>query len=117
MRVFRDILRVLVTLAAIMYTLIFIDEAFPPYDADMRETNFGIFMVFVLFAWFSLGFYYLWTDERKSGFVLMTWWIALFMTAWLVWSYGNVTVVLGFPVFILGILLLLYARRKRKSQE
>ena len=115
MKTFRNVLRILVTLAAILYTMIFIDEAFPPYDPNMRESNFGIVMVFVLFIWFSLGYFYLWKNEKIAGMFLTSWWIGLFLTAWLVWIYGNVTVILGFPIFILGILLLVYARKKRIS--
>ncbi|MDX1315827.1 MAG: hypothetical protein R3356_10025, partial [Eudoraea sp.] len=91
MKIFRNILRVFGTLAAIFYTLIFIDEAFPPYDPDMRESNLGIAMVFVLFVWFSLGYFYLWKNEKKAGYFFISWWIGLFLTAWLIWLYGNVT--------------------------
>lgn len=112
MKAFRNILRILVTLAAIFYLLVFIDEAFPPYDPDMKESNFGIAMVFVLFIWFFVGYYYLWKNEKIAGILLTTWWIGLFFTAWLIWVYGNVTVFMGFPIFILGILLLIYARKK-----
>lgn len=113
MKTFRDILRILTTIAAILYVIIFIDEAFPPYDPATRESDFGIVMVVVLFIWFSIGYFYVWKNEKTAGFFLTSWWIALFFTAWLVWLYGNVTVVLGFPVFILGILLMIYARKKK----
>lgn len=113
MKKFRNLLRVLTTLAALFYTLIFIDEAFPPYDPKRRESDFGIAMIFVLFIWFCIGYYYLWKDEKRAGIFLTTWWIGLFLTAWLVWLYGNVTIILGFPIFILGILLLVYSRKKQ----
>ncbi len=112
MKTFRNTLRILTTLAAALYLMIFIDEAFPPYHPEMRESNFGIVMVFGLFIWFSIGYFYVWKNERTAGTLLITWWIMLFITAWLIWSYGNVTVILGFPIFILGILLLVYSRRK-----
>ena len=63
MKIFRNILRLLATLAAIRYALIFMDEAFPPYDPNIWESDFGIFMVFVLFLWFAAGYYYVWKDE------------------------------------------------------
>lgn len=113
MKTFRDILRVLSTLAAIFYSMIFIDEAFPPYDPSMRESNVGILMVFILFILFSIGFYFVWKHERIAGILFTTWWIGVFLTAWLIWSYGNVTVILGFPIFIIGILLLYYSHRKK----
>ncbi|TLX74662.1 hypothetical protein E9993_12155 [Labilibacter sediminis] len=113
MKTFRNILRILTTLAAILYIVVFVDEALPPYSTDMRESNFGIAMVFVLFIWFLIGYNYLWWNEKIAGIFLTTWWIGLFLTAWLVWLYGNVTVVLGFPIFILGLLLLLYARKMK----
>lgn len=115
MKIFRNILRVLTTLAALIYILIFIDEAFPPYNPDMRESDFGIFMVFVLFIWFSIGYYFVWKNEKIAGILLTSWWIALFLTAWLIWVYGNVTVILGFPIFILGILLLIYFIQQKKT--
>jgi len=115
MKTYRNILRILITLAAIMYAVIFIDEAFPPYDPNMRESSFGIVMVFVLFIWFSIGYFYLWKNEKIAGLILTSWWIILFLTAWKVWVYGNVTVILGFPIFILGILLLIYSGKNKNS--
>lgn len=112
---FGIVLKVLVTLAAAFYALIFIDEVIPPYDPNMTETDFGIVMAFVLFIWFAIGYYFLWKDEKRAGIILITWWLGLFLTAWLVWFYGNVTVVLGFPIFILGILLLVHSRLGKKS--
>jgi len=113
---FGIVLRVLVTIAAALYALIFIDEAFPPYDPNMQESAFGIIMAFILFVWFAIGYYYLWKNEKRAGILLITWWLLLFLTAWLVWMYGNVTVVLGFPIFILGILLLIHARRVNRKK-
>ena len=117
MKSFRNILRVLTSLAAVLYLLVFIDEAFPPYDPNMRESNLGIAMVFVLFAWFAIGYFYLWKNERFAGTIFIVWWLGIFLTAWLIWDYGNVTVILGFPIFILGILLIVYAKRKDKIQK
>ena len=117
MTIFRNILRILTTLAALLYMLFFIGEAIPPYDPNMRESNFGIFMVFVLCLGFSAGYYYVWKDERKAGILFATWWLGLFLTAWLVWYYGNVTVILGIPIFILGILLLVYSAKEKASQK
>ncbi|MFB9211394.1 hypothetical protein ACFFUR_06230 [Echinicola jeungdonensis] len=72
MKSFRNLLRTLITLAAILYTMIFIDEAFPPYDPNMRESNFGIVMAFVLFIWFFIGYFYLWKNEKIAGIFLTT---------------------------------------------
>ncbi|WP_258103576.1 hypothetical protein [Marinoscillum sp. MHG1-6] len=112
MKLFRNILRVLSTLAVLSYAFIFIDEVFPPYDPNLQESNFGIVMVVVLFIWFSVGYSYLWKNEKMAGLFFITWWIGLFLTAWLIWLYGNVTVILGLPIFVIGILLLVYAHKK-----
>jgi len=117
MKKFRNTLRTLVTVAGILYSIIFIDEAFPPYDQNTRESDFGIALVVILFIWFIIGYFFLWKNEKIAGLFLTSWWIGLFLTAWLVWNYGNVTVILGFPVFILGILLLIYSRNKKKSKR
>ena len=110
MKIFQVILRVLATLATIVYAMIFIDEAFPPYDVEMRESDFGIFMVFVLFTWYLIGYFFVWKNEWKAGLFFVSWWIGLFLTAWLIWLYGNVTVILGLPVLVIGFLFLIYAR-------
>ncbi|GAB2768990.1 DUF7670 domain-containing protein [Salinimicrobium soli] len=114
MKTFRNVLRVLLSLAAIIYVLVFIDEAFPPYDPATRESDIGIVMVFVLFLWFLAAYIFLWKNEKISGILFTTWWLALLLTAWFIWVYGNVTVILGLPVFIMGILLLVYDGKKGK---
>ncbi len=55
----RNVLRILTSIAALCYLFIFIDEAFPPYDAILKESTLGVAMVFVLFVWFCIGYYYL----------------------------------------------------------
>jgi hypothetical protein len=107
---FLIILKVLVSIALIGYLLIFVEEAFPPYPIDQPESNFGMVMVFVLFVWFLVGYYYLWKNVLRSGIFLASWYIMLVITALFIWKYGNVTIVLGIPILILGILLIIHAR-------
>lgn len=114
MKIFRNILRILTTLAALLYLTFIIAELIPSHEPEVRESNLGIAMVFVLFIWFGIGYYNVWKNEKRAGIILTTWWIALFLTAWFIWYYGNVTIILGFPIFILGVLLLIYSRKARQ---
>ena len=111
MKLIRNLLRALSSIAAILYAVLLVDEALPPYDPNMRESDFGIAMSFILFIWFGFGYFQSWRNEKVAGGVFVSWWIALFFTAWLIWNYGNVTVVLGFPICILGVLFLIYSWR------
>ena len=105
---FRLILRILITIALVLYISIFIEEAFPPYPEDMRESNLGIAMVFVLFLWFAIGYVYMWLNERISGILLDTWYLLLVFTALFIWKYGAMTIFIGWPIPVLGFLLLIH---------
>lgn len=108
----RILFRVFFTISTIFYLSIFIDEAFPPYSESHRESNLGITMVFVLFVWYAVGYYYLWVNEKKAALLIISWYVGLVLTAFFIWNYGNVTVVIAFPVLLVSILLLVFTWRK-----
>jgi small-conductance mechanosensitive channel len=112
--IFRIVLRIIVTVAAVLYILIFIEEAFPPYPEDMRESNLGIAMVFVLFLWFAIGYVYLWLNQKISGILLILWYLLLVLTASFIWKYGGMTIIIGWPIPVLGILLLFHYHLKKR---
>jgi len=101
---FRNILRILGTIAAVLYIMFLIDEGVPLF----AQATFADTSVYLLFLLFVLGYYFLWKNEFISGLILIAWhglqWILVF---W-VWVDGELTLILGIPVGILGIIVLIY---------
>ena len=97
---FRNILRILGTISVILYILFLIGEGIPLF----RPTSFADISVYLLFLVFLLGYYFLWKNELMSGIIL----IAMYGLQWLlvftVWVDGGLTLIIGFPILIIGIL-------------
>ena len=96
------ILKILITVSAVFYTIIFIGEIIPPF----YESVFGVAMVYVLFCFFLLGYYFLWKNEKISGIILILWYGFLLILAFFVWTNAGMVIILGIPIPILGALLL-----------
>ena len=110
---FRNILRILGTISAIFYILFLVAEGVPLY----KEATFADISVYLLFAVFVLGYYFLWKNELISGLILIAWhglqWI---LVVW-VWLEGAVTLILGIPIGLLGIIVLIYGISKINSSK
>ena len=106
------LLRILTTLAAIIYAVIFIGEITPPF----YESGFGVVIVYVLFAFFLLGYFYLWKNEKISGVILVIWYGLLWIAGVWIWTNAGMVLVLGIPILLLGALLLIrrYSRNIKK---
>ena len=113
--ILRNILRILVTIVAIFYLFVVIDEGTPPFT----EPLFGIIMVYALFLFFVLGYYYLWKNEKLSGILLIVWYGLLWILVFCVWENAALTIIMGIPIPILGILLLIYSylKKLRKTKQ
>ena len=110
---FRNILRILGTIAAIFYILFLIDEGVPLFN----DATFADISVYLLFLVFVLGYYFLWKNELTSGLILIAWHgIQWFLVFW-VWVDGALTLILGIPIGILGIIVLIYGIRKNISSK
>jgi len=95
-------LRILITLAAIIYAIIFVEEITPPF----YESGLGVAMVYVLFAFFLLGYFYLWKNEKISGLILVVWYGLLWVVGIWIWTNAGMVLGLGIPIPILGAILL-----------
>jgi len=108
---FRNILRILGTISVILYILFLIGEGIPLF----RPTSFADISVYLLFLVFLLGYYFLWKNELISGIIL----IAMYGLQWLlvftVWVDGGLTLIIGFPILIIGILTLIFGIRQKTS--
>lgn len=109
-KVFQTTLRVLSIVALILYILFLFGERVPlGLKATFAETS-----VYLLFLVFVLGFIVLWKNELIAGIILIVWYgIQWCLVLW-VWVDGGMTVILGFPIAILGVLALIHGLRKRR---
>ena len=110
---FRNVLRILGTIAGILYLLFLIAEAVPFFNgAAFADTS-----VYLLFLVFGLGYYFLWKNELISGLILMVWhglqWILVF---W-VWVDGALTLILGVPIGLLGVIVFIYGLRRKSASR
>ncbi len=107
------ILKILLTISFICYIMIFIEEIIHPFS----EGFFGVFMIYTLFIIFMIGYYFLWTNEKISGIIIMSWYGLMLIIGFFVWSDAGMVILLGFPVFIFGILLFIHSLRKTKKNN
>ena len=110
---FRTILRILGTIAALLYVLFLIAESVPLF----KEVSFADISVYLLFLVFALGYYFLWKNELISGVILIAWHAIQWVLVFTVWVDGGLTLILGLPIGIFGIFVLIYGIRKRTSSQ
>ena len=106
---FRNILRIFGTMSAIFYVLFLFDLSF----SQSASLTFADLSPYLLFVVFILGYFFLWKHELISGIVLIAWHGLQWCLVIWVWVDGELTLIFGFPIAILGILLVIYGIRKR----
>jgi len=111
--VFRNIVRVLGTIAFLFYILFLIEENVPL----IGSASFADISVYILFLIFVVGYYFLWGNELISGIILIVWHGLQWLLVFLVWEHGEMTLVLGLPIGIFGILVLIFGLWKQKSSK
>ena len=110
---FRTILRILGTIAAFLYVLFLIGEGVPLF----KEVSFADISVYLLFLVFVLGYYFLWKNELISGLILIAWHGLQWILVYKVWVDGGMTLILGIPLGLFGIIVLIYGIRKTISSQ
>ena len=108
---FRNILRILGTISAIFYILFLVAEGVPL----SKEATFADISVYLLFALFVLGYYFLWKNELVSGLLLIAWYGLQWILVFFVWVDGGMTLILGLPIGLIGIIVLIYVFSKNVS--
>jgi hypothetical protein len=108
---FRNILRFLGTIAFVFYIVFLLDEDVPLF----RAASFADNSVYLLFLFFLLGYYFLWKNEVISGIILIVWHGLQWLLVFYVWEHGEMTLILGLPIGIIGILVLIYGFWRKKS--
>jgi len=105
---FRNILRILGTVSAILYILFLIDEGVPLY----KESTIADISVYLLFLVFVLGYYFLWKNELISGLILISWHGLQWLLVYWIWVDGAMTLILGIPIGVFGFIVLIYGINK-----
>ncbi|MBG0770291.1 MAG: hypothetical protein H0S82_01205 [Anaerolineaceae bacterium] len=109
----RTVLRVLGIVALALYILFLIMERVPlSFGVPFAETS-----VYLLFLIFVLGFILLWKNELVSGLILMVWHVLQWCLVFWVWPDGDMTLIFGLPIGILGLFIFIYGLSKRRASR
>lgn len=108
-KVYRLILRILGSLALVGYILFLIGEKVPLFN----NVNFTDITVYLLFIVFLAGYVSLWKYEIISGILLIAWHGIQWCLVFWIWEDGEMTLIFGFPIAIIGILVLIYGIRQK----
>ena len=107
------LLELLLTISLIVYILIFIGETFLTEESVPLLDTVGIIILFILFL---VGYYFSWKNQRISGIIIVGWYVIELIFGFFVWDDAGMVILLGFPVFILGILLIIYSLKHKKKK-
>jgi len=115
-RKFPTTLQILTSIYALLYLVFIIDNFLPakdfnPYDLE----NIIVKLLFVLFL---VGYYLSWNNEGGAGLIFIFWWIGMLCLALFVAEIDRgAGVVMGLPLFILGISFIVsWYRKSRESR-
>ena len=107
--IFQLVLRILGTIALLCYILFLIGEI----DLPINKVSFADISVYILFLFFLVGYYFLWKRETLSGLLFLIWYILEWILVFHVWIDGALTLILGFPIAVIGVLLLVYGIKNK----
>lgn len=108
---FQLTIRILSVLALIVYIIFLIGERTPLF----REVSFQEISVYLLFIVFLAGFLSIWRYELIAGFIFVAWYGFEWCLGLWVWEDADMVLAMGFPIFITGLLSVIYGLRKRAS--
>ena len=76
------------------------------------------FVVWLLFLLFLVGYAVVWRDERIGGMVFIMWWAGMwYLGLFVAQEDRGAGAVIGFPLFVLGVLFVISGYRKRKTEK
>ena len=101
---YRNVLRLLGFVAAVAYVGFLIGEVFPKFEG----TTWELITTLLLFVVFLAGLFYLFKREMLAGILWIAWYGLLILLVVTLWVGAGLTVVMGLPIFILGLLVLVH---------
>ena len=98
-------LLVLISVYAALYAAALIGYLFEP--KAFSEISYEGIIVFLALILFLIGFYISWKNERTAGIIFIIWWgIMWYLGLFIAETDKGAGVVIGFPVFVIGVLFL-----------
>ncbi len=108
-KIFGIILKILLTISAIVYVILVIEELTHP----IYNSVLGAIMIVLMFLFFLVGYLFLYKDEKISGWIFMVWYGILWVLALWVWSDAGMVLLFGTIIPILGAIILIKAYFKK----
>lgn len=111
---FFSVLQIILTIYGLLYLLFIIDfisiDNYDPYNLE----NIVVNLSFVLFL---VGYYMIWKNEGVAGIIFIFWWVVMWCLALFIAEIDRgSSVVMGLPLFILGILFIISWYRKKGKE-
>lgn len=125
-RLFPTALHVLLTIYGILYLVFVIIGFIPsqegsPVSPSVPYHPFGLegSLVKVLFVFFLVGFFTAWKNRLAAGVLFILWWAAMWGLETLMVARGGSggAIVMGFPLFMLGVLFVVSGYRQRRLRS
>lgn len=117
MKTFRIILLSLATLAAALYILFIIEILTDHINMGLSTGEILTQSEYYLFLLFAVAYALVWRNMLTSGISLVVWHIIQWCLVLFVWDDGEVTLILGFPIALIGILLIIYSSLKNRRMK
>lgn len=119
-KIFPSILHLLTFIYGLLYLFVVIMESSRPTGASssgIERVNLEVTLVIILFVVFLVGFFISWKREGIAGLIFILWWIGMWYLALFVVEHDHgAGVVMGIPLFILGIGFIILWHNKRKAR-
>jgi hypothetical protein len=122
---FPSVLHVLLTIYGALY-LVFVIVGFVPASegspvaASIPYHPFGLegSLVKLMFGFFLVGFFTAWNNRLAAGVLFSLWWAGMWGLEMLMVARGlhGGAVVMGFPMFVLGVLFIVSGYRSRRGR-
>ncbi len=125
-RLFPTALHVLLTIYGILYLVFVIIGFVPsqegsPVSPSVPYHPFALegSLVKVLFVFFLFGFFTAWKNRLAAGVLFILWWAAMWGLETLMVARGGSggAIVMGFPLFVLGVLFVVSGYRQRRLRS
>ena len=111
------VLRILTTIYGIMY-LVLILSFLLFENPDFNNITLEGIIVSLAFIVFLIGYYYSWKNEMIAGTIFIFWWgIMWYLGLFVAERDKGAGVVMGVPLFIIGILFIVYWYRQRARTD
>ncbi|MCG9970652.1 hypothetical protein [Christiangramia crocea] len=104
-------LKILTSIALVGYILFLIMDNASLYTESSELTGYFLFTIFLA------GYILLWKQKIIAGTVFLIWYSIQWYLVFLVWEKGLMTLILGFPIAALGLIILLHGIKKKSNRS